>query len=128
SHVFLEEIQNYPLTIETFIQLKEKWKLSIQAIIRKCLDLELISEDKYIYFQKRISYKGWRKQEPLDNIITLEEPRLLRDATELLIEHNVISKQDILNEINLYKEEIISFCNLPEDYFEETLMNIIKIY
>lgn len=128
SHVFLQEIQNYPLTIDTFIQLKEKWKISIQAIVRKCLDLELISEDKYIYFQKRISYKGWRKKEPLDNIITLEEPRLLRDATELLVDNEVVSKQDILNEINLYKEDIISFCNLSENYFDETLTNIIKIY
>ena len=48
SDVFIKEIQTLPLSFETFIMLKEKWKISIQAIVRKCKDLELISDDKYI--------------------------------------------------------------------------------
>lgn len=126
NDMFIKDIRGCSLSLETFIGLKEKWRISIQAIIRKCIDLELISEDKYIYFQKKISYKGWRKKEPLDNILTVEEPRLLKDATELLIENNVITKQDILNGVALYKNDIVELCNLPSDYFTEKVSDIIK--
>lgn len=128
SDVFIKEIQSLPLNFETFIMLKEKWKISIQAIIRKCRDLELISDDKYIYFQKKISYNKWRFKEPLDDYIVAEEPRLIKDAIELLIENNIINKRDILMNIELDKEEIIKLCNLPKDYFNESLQNVIKLF
>lgn len=128
SDVFIEEIKELPLNMETFIRLKEKWRISIQALIRKCLDLNLISDEKYTYFQKRISFKGWRKREPLDNVLVIEKSRILKDATELLLEHNKISKQQILDEIPLDKIDIIELCNLPKDFFAENLANVIKIY
>lgn len=128
SDVFIEEIQELPLNFETFVMLKEKWKISIQAIVRKCKDLEIISEDKYIYFQKRISYNKWRNKEPLDDYIVQEEPRLLKDALELLIENERITKKDVLMNIDLDKDEIIKLCNLPEDYFEDSLQNVIKLF
>lgn len=128
SDKFIEEIQTLPLNFETFVMLKEKWKISIQAIVRKCKDLELISDDKYIYFQKRISYNKWRTKEPLDDYIIQEEPRLLKDALDLLIEKDVISKKDVLMNIDLDKDEIVKLCNLPETYFEDSLQNVIKLY
>ncbi|WP_294379784.1 ImmA/IrrE family metallo-endopeptidase, partial [uncultured Clostridium sp.] len=128
SDIFINEIQSLPLNFETFIMLKEKWKISIQALIRKCRDLELISEDKYIYFQKKISYNKWRFKEPLDDYIIAEEPRLLKDAIELLIENNIINKRDILMNIELDKKDIIKLCNLPRDYFDESLQNVIKLF
>ena len=127
SDVFLNEIQDYSIGFDRFIELKEKWKISIQAIVRKCKDLELISDDKYIYFQKRISYNKWRKNEPLDNRIVAEEPRLFEDIIELLLENSVITKKDILMDISLEKKDIIKYCNLDKDYFEDTLCNVIKI-
>lgn len=127
SDVFLNEIQDYSIGFDRFIELKEKWKISIQAIVRKCKDLELISDDKYIYFQKRISYNKWRKNEPLDNRIVAEEPRLFEDIIELLLENSVITKKDILMDISLEKKDLIKYCNLDKDYFEDTLCNVIKI-
>ena len=127
SDVFLNEIQDYSIGFDRFIELKEKWKISIQAIVRKCKDLELISDDKYIYFQKRISYNKWRKNETLDNIIVAEEPILFGDIIELLLENSVITKKDILMDISLEKKDIIKYCNLDKDYFEDTLCNVIKI-
>ncbi|KNF08539.1 putative Zn peptidase [Gottschalkia purinilytica] len=128
SNVFIREIQGLAISLETFIYLKEKWGISIQAIVRKCLDLEIISEDKYTYFQKRISAKGWRKKEPLDGMIKIEEPSLFKDATELLLENNSITKQDILGEIDMLQEDIISLCNLPKDFFDSELSNVIKLF
>lgn len=128
SEVFLEDIQDYSLGFERFIELKEKWKVSIQLLVRKCKDLGVISEEKYIYFQKRISFNRWRKKEPLDDRIVLEKPRLFEDVIELLIEENVLTKKDILMNIDLEKKDIIKYCNLEDDFFEDTFYNIVKIY
>ena len=110
SEVFLEDIQDYSLGFERFIELKEKWKVSIQLLVRKCKDLGVISEEKYIYFQKRISFNKWRKKEPLDDRIVLEKPRLFEDVIELLIEENILTKKDILMNIDLEKNDIIKYC------------------
>lgn len=128
SEVFLEDIQDYSLGFERFIELKEKWKVSIQLLVRKCKDLKIISDDKYIYFQKRISFNNWRKNEPLDNRIVTEKPRLFEDVIELLIEKNVLTKKDILMNIDLDKKDIIKYCNLEEDFFDDTFCDVIKIY
>lgn len=125
---FINDIQGRSLNFDTFIKLKEKWKISIQAIIRKCRDLDLISEDKYTYFQKRISYNKWRIHEPLDDIIISEEPRLLKDALELLIENNILTKEKLLRDLDIYADDVIKLCNLPEDYFESSFDNIIKLF
>lgn len=128
SDIFIKEIQDYSLGFDRFIVLKEKWKISIQAIIRKCKDLDLISDEKYIYFQKRISHNNWRKKEPLDERIVSEEPRLISDVIEVLLDNDIIDKKEILMNIDLDKKDIIEFCNIPEDFFDETLQNIIKLY
>ncbi|OPX47913.1 helix-turn-helix domain-containing protein [Clostridium thermobutyricum] len=128
SDIFINEIQDQPLNFETFIILKEKWKISMQAIIRKCKDFNLISEDRYTYFQKRLSYNRWRKKEPLDDRIIPEEPRLLNDVISLLIDNNIITKKTLLMEIDLEKEQIIEFCNLKDDFFDDTFENVIKLY
>jgi Zn-dependent peptidase ImmA (M78 family)/transcriptional regulator with XRE-family HTH domain len=128
SEVFLEDIQDYSLGFERFIELKEKWKVSIQLLVRKCKDLDVISEEKYIYFQKRISFNKWRKKEPLDDRILLEKPRLFEDVIELLIEKDILAKKDILMNIDLEKKDIIKYCNLEDDFFEDTFCNIVKIY
>ncbi|MDU3549057.1 MAG: XRE family transcriptional regulator [Clostridium sp.] len=128
SEVFLEEIQDYSLGFERFIELKEKWKVSIQLLVRKCKDLGVISDEKYIYFQKRISFNKWRKKEPLDDRIIAEKPRLFEDVIELLIEKNILTKKDILMNIALEKRDIIKYCNLEDDFFDDTFCNIVKIY
>ncbi|MGL4848675.1 MAG: helix-turn-helix domain-containing protein [Clostridium sp.] len=125
---FIEEIKDRPLNFETFIILKEKWKISMQAIIRKCKDFDLISDDKYMYFQKRLSFNRWRKKEPLDDRIVSEEPRLLKDIIEVLIENKIVDKKQLLMDIELEKNQIIEFCNLSEDFFDDTFGNIIKLY
>lgn len=128
SEVFLEDIQDYSLGFERFIELKERWKVSIQLLVRKCKDLKVISDERYIYFQKRISFNRWRKNEPLDNRIVSEKPRLFEDVIELLIEKEILTKKDLLVSIDLDKKDIIKYCNLEENFFDDTFCDIIKIY
>lgn len=102
-------------SIEHFILLKKRWKVSIQAMIMRCEKLGLFKDYQVRYLFAQINKRGIRKQEPLDDIIPPEKPYLFKQAIELLIENNVVSSEEILDEIAHNKDEIDSLCFLPED-------------
>ena len=117
SSSFPNEI--YTNRLDAFIPLKERWKVSIQAMIHRCRDLGIIDDDQALNLYKQISFRKWKKKEPLDDPrkIALEEPRLLRRAVELVLESGKMGPDEILNEIRLSAEWVEAFCNLPKGTF-----------
>lgn len=106
----------YTTRLDAFLPLKARWKVSIQAMVHRCLDLEVIDADQHLNLYKQISFRKWRKKEPFDDPrnIPLEEPRLLRRAAELVIENGRKHPDEILNELRLSAAWIETFCNLPK--------------
>ena len=70
------------LTLSQAIHLKRRWKVSIQAIVRRARHLNIISERRYRQLFTQISARGWRKAEPEE--ITLEQPRAFSKMAEML--------------------------------------------
>jgi Zn-dependent peptidase ImmA (M78 family)/DNA-binding XRE family transcriptional regulator len=106
----------YSTKLDAFVPLKQRWKVSIQAMIIRCRDLEIIDDDQYLNIYKQISFRKWRKREPLDDPaqIPLEQPRLLGRAVALVIESGRRHPEDILAEIRLAPHWIETFCNLAK--------------
>lgn len=71
-------------TLDTFLQIKMKWGVSVQAAIVRANHLGLITERKYRTLFQALSAKGWRKQEPLSNRVPLERPRAFRQIVEIV--------------------------------------------
>jgi Zn-dependent peptidase ImmA (M78 family)/transcriptional regulator with XRE-family HTH domain len=71
-----------PVTLSSLAALKPKWKVSIQALVRRCRDLEIITNRQYRYLFEQLSSIGWRKQEPIT--ITPEKPRAFRQMAEFV--------------------------------------------
>lgn len=106
----------YTTRLDAFVPLKERWKVSIQAMVYRCRDLDLIDSDQALNLYKQISFRRWRKKEPLDDPqkIPIEQPRLLRRAVELILEHGRKHPEEILNELALSADWIETFCALPQ--------------
>lgn len=98
---------------ESLLHLKPKWKVSVQAMLHRCLDLGIITENQHTYGCKIISKKGWRHQEPYDFDIAQESPYMLKQAIELLLNEKVVNKAFLAKNICLFPEEIEELCNLP---------------
>lgn len=107
------------LSLNFFLMLKEKWKVSVQAIIHRCKDLQLIDQDTYQMLWRQLSYKRWRKSEPLDDKITPEPPRLLRSAIEFLVQKGNIGKQQIISEFCWSLDDLSEIFGVNIDFFTE---------
>lgn len=99
------------LQMDSFIRQKAQWKVSIQSMIYRVHQLGIISDNQYIYLNKKISFNKWRKNEPYDDKIKLEEPKLFYEVYELLIKNNVLSNNDLKIELSLPNDDLNSVFN-----------------
>lgn len=80
-----------PVTLLNLMQLKPKWKVSMQLLIRQSYELQIINKTQYRYLMYQLSSRYGRKKEPID--ITLEKPRLLGKLAETLYGSPIDYKQ-----------------------------------
>jgi len=71
-----------PLTLTRLAELKARWGVSIQALVRRARELCLITQRQYTYLFEQIGARGWRTDEPI--FIPAEKPRGVRKMIELL--------------------------------------------
>ncbi|HUC91977.1 MAG TPA: XRE family transcriptional regulator [Paenibacillus sp.] len=95
-----------------FVELKKYWKVSIAAIIYRCKDLGLITESKYTSLFKQMSMKRMRVKEPLDDVIPVPEPVVLRKSIQMLLDKNVKNELQIIHESGVPQEYAEMLCNL----------------
>jgi len=102
--------------LESMQILKPKWGVSLAAMIMRARQLEIISDE----FQERLlisrARHGWSRIEPLDNVIEVERPRLLRRSIEMLVEHEVMSREMIVSKLALNQRDVESLACLHEGY------------
>jgi Zn-dependent peptidase ImmA (M78 family) len=71
-----------PITLTTLANLKARWGVSLQALIRRAHTLEIITPSQYRSLHAQLGARGWRTQEPI--AVPVEQPRALRQLAELL--------------------------------------------
>ena len=89
--------------LEGFKRMKPRWGVSIQAMVRRARDLELISEETYERHNLNMSSYGWRraKAEPLDETVPLVNRTLGKRSLELLGTGTKIKPWEISSELPL---------------------------
>jgi hypothetical protein len=105
-------------SLEALLSLKERWKVSVKAMIMRCDQLDMIPEDQV----KRlwISYnRRWKTIEPKDDLIPFESPQMMKRCFDMLIEANIKSREQILHELPYSQRDIETLMNLPEGYFND---------
>lgn len=99
--------------------IKRKWGASISSIIIRCESLNLLTENQINYLRRQMTmHKFWHK-EPLDDILTISEPELLRDAIYLLIDNKIITKSSFINSSALSTDDLKHICVLPNEFFDD---------
>ena len=101
-------------SIDHFIQLKAKWKVSISAMIYRCKTLQLLSDNQLKYLNDQMTQRSYWRHEPLDSEMPIERPFAHKQAINLLLDNNIIQPSDFVNSIGCMPEELEEYCCLEK--------------
>ena len=106
--------------LDAFLDLKRRWRVSIQAMIYRCSDLGIFDDAQILNMRKQISFRKWRTQEPLDDpsIIPLETPRLLSKAFAMVAQSGRMGVDELKQAIQINPAIIEMICNLAPGTLE----------
>lgn len=104
-------------SIDAFISLKERWRVSVGVMIKRSSEIGLIDEEETKRMWINYTRRGYKKEEPLDKKLRPEEPRLVRRGFELLVNENVKTKDQILLDLPYAPSVIEELAGLPRGYF-----------
>lgn len=89
---------------DVYLSLKERWRVSLAALLYRARTLGVLSADGYQRAQIRMPVRGWRQAEPGD-IGAPEEPTVLRTALDLLESRRSLTAQDLAGGLHLGQAE-----------------------
>ena len=118
---FRRDVIAGPYSLPYYKQLKQKWKVSMAAMIRRAYTLNIISADDYQMLVRTMQRRSIWKNEPLDDVLITSEPSLLRTSVMMLLSEKVFTAKEFVDELSfnfglsLYSEEIEHLLNLPKN-------------
>ena len=63
---FTRDITAYATEVDYYRHLKKKWHVSMQAMMYRARQLDIITGNQFSYMMRQVSKNGWRKKEPGD--------------------------------------------------------------
>lgn len=130
---FGKEVQAYPTSLQYYEMLKKKWKVSIQAMIYRSYQLNIISNNQFQYLMRQVSKKGWRQKEPGDKPYFLNA-NIFQGAIDLLIEEKILSPEGLMRlfrkyGITMYSKDIECLLSLKRGTLssQDNLPQIIQL-
>ncbi len=104
----------FKTSIDHFIQLKAKWKVSLSAMIYRCNALDLLTTSQLKYLNDQMTQRVYWHHEPLDNEMPIERPFAHKQAINLLLDNDIIKPFDFINAIGCLPEELENYCCLEK--------------
>lgn len=109
--------------LNDFINLKFKWHVSIGAMMLRARDLNVINEQEYLRLIKNYSFRHYKKQEPLDDILPTYKPILFKQTLEMMFNNGFTLERlkEELKEIGLSLplEQIAEILGLDYNFFNK---------
>lgn len=108
------------VSLDAFRAMKPVWRTSIAMMLKRACDLGLVGPGQQAGLWRNLTRRGWKKQEPLDDELPCEEPRLLQDGIRALVEHKVLSRSELRAALPFAVTDLESLCGLESGFFDET--------
>ncbi|MFS0591763.1 XRE family transcriptional regulator [Cytobacillus horneckiae] len=110
----------------SYIELKKKWMVSIQALAYRAKYLDLLDYQQYRYFNIKIHQDGYKTEEPLDDEIKIMRPGKIRSILQFLFENNYLSLATILETLMVDIEFLSNLLGIEEDFFRKYQRKVSK--
>ncbi|NQN52737.1 ImmA/IrrE family metallo-endopeptidase [Streptococcus suis] len=133
ASAFSKDLKGHEEDLAYYLKLKSKWNVSIASMIYRAKDLGLLNSEQYTRLQKRMSARGWRREEPEDASIPVSRPILAKQAYKLLTDAGLFENQSIVQRFNLkygypLPVEILSeLMDIPKETLLQERNNIVHL-
>lgn len=107
---------------DSYIDLKQKYQVSIAALEYRAYSLKLINYQENRYFYGVMNKKGYRTLEPLDDQLPPVKPGKIKSLFEMILNHHLLDLNDFLAEFGIKPEFLINLFNLPPKFFDRFMM------
>lgn len=114
----VKRVSKGKIRIQHFLQLKEKWGVSIAAQILRCYNTGIIDNSQYTNLYISLSRNNWRTDEPLDDKYLEYKPKFLKKCFEYIANEVFLTKSEILASISLPRADVESLCGLEPGWLE----------
>ena len=115
-------------SLATLLSLKERWRVSIKAQIKRLVDLDIIPPEHATDLYKLYSAKGWAREEPLDREWKVSEPRMMADALNLVVDSGIRTKADLLAvEFTMSPGDVENLTSLPPGWFISRAGEVVQL-
>lgn len=115
-------------SLNAMLLLKDRWKVSIKAQIKRVHDLRMVDDEGARSLYKFYSARGWSKGEPFDADWPLQRPRMMSEALNAIVDMRMRSKADLLStDFTIPARDLEALCGLPPGWFSEQDSSIIKL-
>lgn len=94
---FGKMVRPYATNIEFYRTLKRKWGVSIQAMMYRARQLNIITANQFQYMMRQISQRGWRTCEPGDVPGTINST-IFQGAIDMLINGGYLTAKEIVDD------------------------------
>lgn len=111
---FGEEL--FAANLDALRSLKPRWRTSIGMMITRMGDLGFVNDDTKTKLWISYNRRRWRREEPYDDTMEVEKPRMLARALEILLDHGIQTPDDILTALALHAGDVEALTGLPAGY------------
>lgn len=109
----------FAANLDAMRAIKPRWKVSIGTMVNRARDMGLIDPDTARSLWIGISRRKWRRAEPFDDTLEVEEPQVLRRAFELILDNGAQTADDIQAVLSLPADDIEVLSGLPAGFLRE---------
>jgi Zn-dependent peptidase ImmA (M78 family)/transcriptional regulator with XRE-family HTH domain len=107
-----------------FLNLKQRWGVSIAAMAYRCRDLNIFSDNQLSYLFKQMNWKKIRRVEPLDDAFPVNTPSVLADAIKMLVEHRVYTRDQIEGALSMNMEDVEALCGVEPGFLNSRVVRV----
>ena len=115
AETFAAEVKS-PVTLDSLLLMKQRWGVSVAAMVMRLWALKVIDDDAKGLLFKRRSARWGVKAEPGDDGRVPEQTRLLKRTIELLASSGIMPVEAVSAYIGLSANDIEMLTGLPERF------------
>lgn len=113
---------------DAYIDIKQKWEVSLQAIAMKVYKLRLMEYQQYRYFFMSINRKGYKTLEPLDNVIAISRPSKIKSILQLLFEKGIYSVSSLMDDLKVDQTFLTILTGIEKEFFDRYQQKEQKVF